>query len=144
MKQIFLCILAFWLFLSFLTIPYNAVKAISEIKIWYPLTDSQKREKIFGDTYNFITFVAANTPQNSSVYIFSKDDKIGLISAYFLYPRKILVTKSDANLDGRIKSSSSNYVALYDRRPEIMNYKKKETYSSKAGSDFGTLYIKND
>ncbi len=142
MKKVFLSLFFLWIILSILTLPYNALNTVLDIKSWFFLTDNQKREKIFGDTYDYIYFINSKTPKNSNIYIFSKDGKIGLIARYFLYPRKLYVTKDDSNLINLLKHESFDYISLYDKEKIIQNYKLFAKYQSKTTFHFGIIYKK--
>ena len=126
--------------LSFFSLLYSAIKTVFEVKTWVPLSDSEKRQKIFGDMYNFIVFIDAHTEKNAHILIFSKDGKIGLITKYYSYPRIVNPTTDKKKFIDLVQIRAYDYVSIYNSVVVIRNYDKIASYSSKTSSDFGVLY----
>src|SRR6266511_6096361 len=88
-KNLFYFLFLIWIITASFSVFYNIYKMRSEIKEWGYLSDSQKRQKIFGDSYNFCHFIQEHTNTQSKIFIFSKDGMTLLYCRYYLYPRLI-------------------------------------------------------
>ena len=53
-EKILLIFIVLWSTLAFLFVFYNASKAVSEFKEWTFLSDTEKRQKLFGELYKFL------------------------------------------------------------------------------------------
>ena len=121
--QVILCILIIlWIGLSSLDVVYNSLKTVSEAKYWLPLSDSQKRHEIFGDTYDFINFIKNNSSEHASVLIYSNNDMVYYLGRYYLYPREIKAAQNTQQFNLLQQSKKFDYVALFDKTAVISNY----------------------
>ncbi len=140
MKKIFFFLFFLWITIAIFNIFYNTVRSISEVREWAFLSDSAKRQKAFGDQYDFIIFVNSHTVNNTHILFFSKDDMTYLLSRYYLYPR-IVKSTNDKNLFMKLtKSGSYNYLAIYDNSFTLTDYQQIASYSSKTTKNFAYLY----
>ncbi len=120
---------------------YNLVKSISEAKQWLVLTDQQKRYEIFGDLYLFFQLIGQHTKNNSHVLIYSQDTRTFYLSVYYLYPRNIVVSSDKKQFAALAKSHTFDYIALYDAKMPLINYKKIAVLSPQL-KNVGELYKK--
>jgi hypothetical protein len=121
-------LLGVWALLAIGSVGYNAVNTVSEVKNWYFLTDTQKREKLFGDLYTFFTFIDKNTPADASILIKSFDVRTFFLGRYYLYPKKITV------------GEGAPYIASFGSPLKLQDYVLIETCSMKEQKGF--LYKK--
>jgi hypothetical protein len=133
----FFCILLAWLLISIFNVFYNLFKSISEIKTWFPLSDYQKRQMIFGDLYPFLFFVGANSSKNSNILIYSNDVKTFYLSIYYLYPRTVTVVDNEKDFKEELNSKKFKYVAIYKN-----SYKPNTYRLSALMRGIGGLYTK--
>jgi hypothetical protein len=103
-----------WAILSFFYVFYNILKFTTEAKTWLPLSDYQKRQKIFGNIYDFLFFVQSNTEEKSSVLIFAKNDLASLLGRYYLYPRSIEVVSNLSSFQLVKSQKKFNYTAFFN------------------------------
>src|SRR5882724_6103981 len=95
MKSIIKVLLFIMIISACFNVVYNSVKTISEVKEWTPLSDTQKRHKIFGDLYDFLILVKTYTKNDDHILIYAKDGEkyqTYFLSIYYLYPRRITST----------------------------------------------------
>ncbi len=131
-------LLSFYCFIAVGIVGYNIVTTVSEIKDWYFLTDIQKRHKIFGNLYDFFTFIDKNTPENAKILIVSSDVRTFFLSRYYLYPKKIIVLSSPKDIsDLKI---AYEYIASYGMPLSLNEYSLILTCGAKDGKGF--LYKK--
>ncbi len=135
-KQIFLLLIFFWIILSIFDVFYNLIKFFPEARQWIFLSDSQKRVLVYGPIYNFLSFVDKYTNPNTSILIYSKDDKAYYLGRYMLYPKNITVVVNTQQLIKEASNRKFNYVALNDYSTKLVDYKAIATVSS------GILYKK--
>lgn len=126
--------------MGILSFMYNAAKTVSEVKDWVPLTDTEKRQKIFKDLYTFVVFINAHTDENAHVLILSDDGRIGMITKYYLYPRTATIAIDTMSFMKLLKNRKYHLVATSNSTIQLEDYEKIATYSSKISSDFGILY----
>ena len=142
MKKFFLSLLIFiWIISGFFNVFFNSFKSISEIREWVPLSDYEKREKIFGELYPFLNFVEKNTLPESNILIFSSDIKTHYLAIYYLYPRITYDTYSEKELNDLTKKRKYTYIALFKEEKHISGYEKITTLT-KDKKYVGTLYKK--
>jgi hypothetical protein len=128
-----------WIFLGFLTLPYNAVNIISEIKTWFPLTDTQKRQKIFGDMYDFAQFITKHTEENARILVVSREDNTGLVINYYTIPRIVKYVKEE-NQISREKIKEYDYLISYNNNLKFKNLYPFARYNSLDSKRFGIIY----
>ncbi|MBI2031153.1 MAG: hypothetical protein HYT08_00920 [Candidatus Levybacteria bacterium] len=122
-RKILLLLLLIWIVLSFLSVFYNAVKSVSEAKAWLPLSDSEKRQKIFGNLHPFFIFIKTHTEKNSNILIFSDDAKTYYLGIYYLYPRIIYTTENIKEFSFLAKTLKYDYIAIFNNNFSGNNYK---------------------
>jgi hypothetical protein len=135
--KILSCILIIWFIMSVFNVFYNLLKSVSEVKIWFPLTDYEKRKMIFGDFYPFLSFVSANSAKNSNMLIYSKDVKSFYLSIYYLYPRAITIVDNKNDLNSKLSNGEFKYVAIYKNSYKPIAYRLSATLPG-----IGELYLK--
>lgn len=126
--------------LAFFNVIYNAINTISEVRIWVPLSDDQKREKIFGESYDFSVFINANTTKDANILLYSDEGMPYFYSRYYSYPRHIYWYQ---NKDEYVRSKypkKFDYVAVYNMNIPLEGYKKVATFSVKNSRVIGSLY----
>jgi hypothetical protein len=132
-------LLVVWVVISVVSLVYNAKKSVSEIKEWAPLSDSEKRNKIFGDSHTFFIFIANHTDNKSHILIFSQDVKTFYLSKYYLYPRIVDSTDNYNDLKHIARKGVYSYIALEKNTLSLDNY---SIVASNSGKFY--LYKKNE
>lgn len=132
---IFLFLIAAWFILSVIFTLYNAVKSVSEIKQWYPLSDSQRRYKIFGNLYSFLIFLDSKTQKNSKILVYSKDVRTYYLGIYYTYPRTIYVVDNKKIFYKSLSSHKFDYIAVYG------NLVLPDKYTLVGSKPFGKIYV---
>lgn len=122
-NYILLFLIFFWVGFAIFSVFYNSQKAISEVREWGPLTDGQKRQKIFGNIYNFFLFIEQHTDENAQVLVFSTDIQTSYLSKYYLYPRIINSTDDKEQFLQIAKNSTYPYLAIYGSTIDLDSYK---------------------
>lgn len=143
-RKLLLLLFLGWLLLSVSDVFYNSVKSISEVKSWAFLSDSQKKQMIFGDLYNFLIFIGNHTQKTDHILIFSKDVRTFFYGAYTLYPRIISVADNNHDFTKQIGRTNFDDIVLYDQYQNLDGYRLVASYSSKILKDFGGIYKRND
>lgn len=138
-KTFLFVLLVAWGILAIGSVGYNAVNTVSEVKNWYFLTDTQKREKLFGDLYTFFTFIDKNTPEDASILLKSFDVRTFFLGRYYLYPKKITVVESSKDIKAQV---SPQYVASFGSPMKLQDYVLIETCSMKKTKQKVFLYKK--
>lgn len=141
-KTILLILLALWGFLAISSVGYNILNTTYEIKNWYFLTDTQKRQKIFGDLYDFLIFAKNESYNPPKILVFSKDVRTHYFGMYMLYPTKIIDTNDEKKFLKMVKTKEFIYVATYSKTLDSNTYRQVATFSSKTTKTFGILYKK--
>ncbi len=98
------------LILSIARLGNNFIKIYTEERQWIFLTDEQKREKIFGEIYSYISFIQNNTSNKSSIISFNADAKTYYLGRYFLYPKKFISYAKQSDFVNNINSNIYDYV----------------------------------
>lgn len=124
-----------WVVFALISIGYNTIKIGTEYRQWGNLTDTEKRQKIFGSIYTFLFFIHANTEKSSKILVYSQDIKTYYLSKYYLYPRIVTTTADKNKITSLIKSGKFSYLALYNTTHEQNNY-----YTLLKKNKFGSLY----
>lgn len=119
---------------------YNGIKTYFEIKEWYFLSDTQKRHHLFGDIYDFFAYINKHTPPKSSILIVSKDVRTFFLGRYYLYPRKLQVVTSEAEVGKQ--TFLPEYVSSYKIPIHITGYSLIGTIILKDSKTSGFLYKK--
>jgi hypothetical protein len=141
-KNIFLLLFILFILFSISASIYNVIKTSSEIKEWTPLTESQKRIKIFGNVYTFIRMINDHTKNNAHLLLYAKDDMTYYLTRYYLYPRIIIRANNEKEFLSLMKNNKFEYIAFYDANYPLKSYKKIASFSAVNTKDFGFLYIK--
>lgn len=121
-RKFFAFLILLWFLLSLARMGNNILRIFTEEAVFIHLSDSQKKEKIFGDAYNFWSLIERNTLPSSKIAVFMPDPTMEpgafYFSIYNLYPRRITYIE-DIDLK-RLQSSGFNYlVLLYDSKNEF-------------------------
>lgn len=140
MKQVFKFLILLWIIFAFFNVFYNTRKTIQEVREWTPLSDSQKRHKLFGDLYDFFTLIKNHTGTKAHVLIFSTDDRTRFLSIYYLYPRIIESTNDNKKFIELARSKKFTYISSFDNPIRTKNYIQIVSFSSKTSSNFGSIY----
>ncbi len=139
-RKILLLLILIWIIFSFLSVFYNAIKSVSEAKEWIPLSDSEKKEKIFGDVYNFAEFIKANTENNSKILLLINDGMYYYYSRYDIYPRRIIWADTSDELKELMNKDKFNYAVIYDKKINLNGYEQKSVFFSKKLNELLILY----
>jgi len=129
-----------WIILAFTFVTYNLAKTFFEIKNWAGMTTLQKNQKIFGDPYNFVSFIDKKTSNDGRILIYAKGGITFPIDRYYLYPKLINTIKDEKTLSALIKEQEYKYVVTYNAEEKINGYKLIASYKSKETGDTGKLY----
>ncbi len=140
MKIVFKLLIFLWIILAFFNVFYNSWKTISEVREWAPLSDSQKRHKLFGDLYDFFVLIKNHTGTKDHVLIFSNDGRTHFLSIYYLYPRIIESTNDDKRFIELFRSKKFTYIASFDNPALSKDYIQIASYSSKTSANYGSIY----
>lgn len=132
-RKIFFILISLWFVIAVFSLTYNSLKAFSEVRTWGGLSDTQKRQKIFGDSYNFINFLKNNT-HGKQILFFSNDSEVYYLARYSLYPQEIYWNEND-------KISRFKYIATYNHDLVPNGYELVATFSAKS-TNYGFLYHK--
>jgi hypothetical protein len=144
-KKIINVLLILWIVLAIFNIAYNSIKTVPEFNEWAPLSDTQKRQKIYGDFYTFLLLVKNNTQSNDEIFIYNNDSdkwKTFFQSVYYLYPRKITSTIDAIEFKKQITSKRFIYVAAFNSPIESRDYQKIASFS--AGKNYGSINKLNE
>jgi hypothetical protein len=101
-----------WIVISIFDVSYNFVKSFSEAKFWLPLSDSQRRHEVYGSIYDFIVLIGKYTDNQSTILIYSKDNKAYYLARYYLYPRNINVVSNKNVINQILTKTNFDYIAL--------------------------------
>lgn len=134
-------IIIVWCVVAIGSVGYNSINTVFEIKNWYFLTDTQKREKIFGDLYTFLIFTKNHSDNAEKILIFSKDVRTQYFGMYTLYPIKITSTSSKQKLMTLAQTKQFLYIATANETLTSPYYQKIASYTE-TNSGFGVLYKK--
>lgn len=129
-----------WTFFAISSVGYNVIKGGIEYNEWWHLTDSQKRQKIFGNIFIFLSFIDDNTQKTSEILLFSQDIKTYYLSKYYLYPRIVTTTTDKNKIIPLLKSRKFSYVALHTSKLLPSNYLQDNSYILLSKNSFGFLY----
>lgn len=141
-KKISSILISTWIVLAFLSVFYNGVKISSEIKEWGSLSDFQKRQKIFGDKYDFIIFIQNHTKEQEQIIIFSQDPMTFYLSRYYLYPMLVYWAKDKNDLQRLIETHKFSYIASYRDKIKINGFELAASSSADARDAYGYIYEK--
>ena len=133
-----LLLILLWIALSFTSILHNSVKSITEIRDWYFLSDTEKRQKIFGDLYTVTMLIEKNTTKKSQILLVAEEKMPYYLTRYYLYPRRIYLTTAK-DLARTNKENKYPYIFAYNTKISNKNYKEIASFSSRTGN-YGSLY----
>lgn len=136
----FYVIFSFWIILTLFSLAYNVINGFVDAKNWLPLSDSEKKYKLFGDMYVFFAFVKQHTPASTSILLYPHTEEIFYRGIYDLYPRVIYTAKDIHELKDTIKKKPTLYIATYDTSISLDGYEKIASFSGKKSTNFGILY----
>ncbi len=139
-KGILVFLLFFWICLATFNVFYNSIKTVYEIKDWYPLSENQKLEKIFGPTYEFSAFVNDNTPENSKISFYSQEGMPFFYARYYLYPRHVYWQQDTVEYVKDRYPKEFDFVALYNMNVPLVGFEKIATFSAKNSNITGSLH----
>lgn len=139
-KTIFFTALLFWIALAFFNTFFNTVKTVYEINDWAFLSDTEKREKIFGELYDFLVFVDDHTDDRKKVLLYANDVRTFYLGRYYLYPNYISTAKTKKETIEQSKTKKFQYIALFNDSLNSNDYKKIASFSSQKSFTYGTLY----
>ena len=94
------------------------------------MSDTEKRQKIFGDLYTVTMLIEKNTMKKSQILLVSKEKMPYYLTRYYLYPRRIYLNSSN----------KYPYIFVYNTKISTKDYKEIASFSSKTGN-YGKLYI---
>jgi hypothetical protein len=111
----------FWLALAIFAVAYNALQSIKDFESWGKLTDSQKREKEFGNKFKFVEFVQNNTKENENIFLLPSDSVNFYFVRYYLFPQKVYQAMSLAQLE-KNPFQKAGVIATSGERVNIDNF----------------------
>lgn len=139
-KSLLFVLFSLWGLLAAGSVGYNAINTYAEVKNWYFLTDTQKREKIFGDLYTFFVFLHSQIQKEKELLLFSKDVRTHYFGMYTFYPTVITDTSSEKTLLQLAKSKKFRFIGTYNKTFSLEGYEQIAFFSSKTSENFGMLY----
>lgn len=99
-RRIVFLIFAVWLLSAFWN-SFQRIKAVAGNVIQTRgMSDEQKRERIYGSFYQFVSACNRQIPENSTVFLVTNDPFYYYFGSYYLYPRKVLINSPDKAIDG--------------------------------------------
>jgi len=112
---LFILLIIVWFVISIIRVANNVLRIYTQERQWIFLTDDQKREKLFGEPFDFLTLIANKTPSTAKIATFLPKPDIEpgsfYLSQYFLYPRNVQ-SISPIN-EGILKKDKFEYLAIY-------------------------------
>jgi len=78
-----------WIALSFSRTIYNVIKIPAQEKMWFYLSEDQKKATYYGDIYIIYNYLQKNTKTSDLLYIQTHEDIAYFLLRYLLYPHKI-------------------------------------------------------
>lgn len=139
-KIIFFILVFFWISLSVFNVFYNSTKTLSEIREWGPLSEDQKRLKLFGASHEFSVFINAHTTPNTKILFYSETGMPYFYARYYSYPRHLYWYQNNSEYVKSKYPEHFDYVALYNMHPSIKDYEYVASFSAKYSSVTGYLY----
>jgi hypothetical protein len=139
-KGILFLLIILWISLAGISVFYNSLKTISEIRVWVSLSNSQKLQKIFGPSYEFSIFIDANTSRNSNILFYSNEGMPYFYARYYLYPHRLYWYQNGVEYVMSRYPKQFDYVAFYNMNAPIQGYEKIATFSARKSNAFGSLY----
>lgn len=115
LKKCALLCIGIWIILATIRTGINVSKIYTEERFWLGLSDQQKREKIFGDVYEFIQFIDKHTTSSNATLVLYTPSNIHWHVKYFLYPKKFFVVDNENELKEKLSTYSS--VAINITKP---------------------------
>lgn len=141
-RNIFSVLIFIWIVLAAFSIVYNIGKSVSEVREWGSLSDRQKRQKLFGDLYDFFIITNENTPKDATMLFYSKERFEYYIGRYYVYPRKIIIIDNRNTFITRASEKKFPFLLLYNNDIQIDGYEKVASFSSHTSKIFGYIYSK--
>lgn len=137
-KLIFKLLLFLLISLSILSVFININKSFSEFKTWGHLTDFEKRNKIFGDTYDYLLFIDKNSNNENKVLIYSEDIQAPQLARYYLYPVLVDVVEDKEELIINSRNKEYNLLFSFNYKPKIKDFEfvKSEKLTNKKEAFF--------
>lgn len=135
-NKILLVFLIIWTAFAVVSVAYNAVKTISEVKEWAFLSDNEKRYKIFDNLHDYFVFIQNNTNPNGSILLYSEDARAFYLSKYYLYPRKVDLADNVQDLKKMADSGEYMYLAVSEDKVVPQVYQMAASGSSKKNLEF--------
>jgi hypothetical protein len=137
---VFFVFILFWFFLSIFNVFYNSAKSISEFHTWAYLSNIQKKQKIFGDQYNYFLFIDDHTNKNAKILFLSSDVMAFYYGRYQNYPRLLSWVKDTVEVKQALRMQKYSYIATYDTELRREDYILVASFSGQQSSHFGYLY----
>src|SRR3990172_6757120 len=92
-------LITLWFILSVSRLGYKYLRAFTSEKNWIFMIDYQKKTRLLGDDFIFLSNIASSCSISSTVNIFNpfpkSDQKLFYLSYYYLYPRKLIFSPSN-------------------------------------------------
>lgn len=120
-KIVLYVLLSLYFFIAIGEVSYNAIKIHQEVKVWYFLSDTQKRQLLIGDLYTSFLYIEKHSPPNATIVIVSKDVRAFFFGKYYLYPRNIQVFSSEKTM--KYQQVAPQYIASLGIPLHLQKYK---------------------
>ncbi len=143
LASLFLFLLSVWFIFSCARTVYNITKLYSEEASWVVLGDTDKRVRIFGDLYRVVSYISANTNQNSNLLFLSPGGKTYYLSRYYLYPRKITYVKNTSEMRRNLEAGMFDYLVVFQTSERGLNEYDSLSWKIDSVPDFTFLDFDN-
>lgn len=134
LKIIFFLLITVWFFLAFSRTLYNLKKFVFDDSLLVFTSSSEQRPGIFGEEYKVFEHISNLTKRNSKILFVTTDSRhlsgFSYESLYFLYPRKIKISKNIMESERIVKSYNYDLlIFIYPKKmyptKEIKKFKSK-------------------
>jgi hypothetical protein len=119
-----------WILFAFIALLFNFLKTFSDAHDWLFATDTEKKEKTFGEKYDFVRFVESKTQTSQNLTLWSNDDMVYYLLRYYLYPQRVYF------------NTDNNYIAVSYNKTLSVPFYKIASFSGKRSTVYGYIYIK--
>ena len=121
-QTLFFLLVCIWIGLSLLAVSVNAMRFVTDYREWGVLTDTQKRQKLFGERYTFSILMNEKTNKNAHILFYTDDEMAFYISRYYLYPKTIIFEHDKKKAIEAIKEKKFPYLAFFNRSLSTPGY----------------------
>jgi hypothetical protein len=95
----------------------TVVETVASVK---GLNDAQKKEKIYGEFYEFMQYCSSRIPENATAFMSTNRLSDYYYGSYYLYPRRILIGPADKPVDSlNLQNASVDLTKEFCRKNNI-------------------------